>query len=90
MTLADTDHAFYLALEKTLAERGLEPSSLNEYKEAGGAKQTLEKRYGRELNEEVYSHLKSNYVPLNVKLFPKTKEVLLRLKKLGVLVFVIQ
>lgn len=89
MTLADTDRAFYLALEKTLAERGLEPSSLHEYKKAGGAKQTLEKRYGTDLNEEVYLHLKSNYIPLNVRLFPKTKEVLLRLKESGVLIFVI-
>ena len=90
MTLADTDQAFYMALEKTLSDYGLEPSNLHEYKASGGAKQTLEKRYGlRSMNPELYLRLKSNYFPTNVKLFPKTRETLLCLKKSGVSTFVI-
>lgn len=90
MTLANTDMAFYMALERTLSERGLEPSSIKEYKESGGAKQTLEKRYGeKSLNPELYLHLKSNYDPSNVKLFFKTREAIGRLKESGVLTFVI-
>lgn len=89
-TLADTDNSFYLALEKTLAELGLPPSSPDEYRKNGGSRQTLEARYGPDkIDSEIIELLHSHYSPGAVSLLPFARNMMEFLKHSGVFIFII-